>query len=67
MILSGDEKQIASVQRGGMFEVFTEKHGSSTILNIQRQKDAWGKEVAMAFSQGRVKSGITTLEEQFHF
>ena len=64
VILSGDEKQLASVQRGGMFEVFAEKYGSTSILNIQRQKDAWGRDVAMAFSNGEVRSGIAILQEQ---
>ena len=63
VILSGDEKQLASVQRGGMFEVFSDRYGSSSILNIQRQQDAWGREVAMAFSAGEVKSGISILQE----
>jgi Ti-type conjugative transfer relaxase TraA len=64
VILSGDERQLASVQRGGMFEVFSEKYGSASILNIQRQKDAWGREVAMAFSNGNVKSGVSILQEK---
>jgi Ti-type conjugative transfer relaxase TraA len=64
VILSGDEKQLASVQRGGMFEVFAEKYGSTSILNIQRQKEAWGRDVAMAFSNGEVRSGIAILQEQ---
>ncbi|MDA9163616.1 AAA family ATPase [Rickettsiaceae bacterium] len=62
VILSGDERQIASVQRGGMFEVFAEKYGSASILNIQRQKNVWGREVAMALSKGEVRSGVSILE-----
>ena len=34
VILSGDERQLSSVQRGGMFEVLAEKHGSSTIFDL---------------------------------
>ncbi|MDP4708948.1 MAG: AAA family ATPase, partial [Rickettsiaceae bacterium] len=62
VILAGDERQLASVQRGGMYEVFSDRYGSSTILNIQRQKNAWGRGVAMAFSNGEVKSGIAILQ-----
>ena len=64
VILSGDEKQLASVQRGGMFEVFAEKYGSISMLNIQRQKDTWGRAVATALSKGNVRSGIRVLEEE---
>jgi Ti-type conjugative transfer relaxase TraA len=64
VILSGDERQLSSVQRGGMFEVLADKYGSSTILQIQRQKSEWGRSVAMAFSQGEVRSGVAILEQE---
>jgi hypothetical protein len=64
VILSGDEKQLSSVQRGGMFEVFAESYGSSSILNIQRQKEAWGRLVAQTFSKGEVASGVSILQSQ---
>jgi ATP-dependent exoDNAse (exonuclease V) alpha subunit len=63
VILSGDERQLASVQRGGMFEVFANKYGSSSILDIKRQESEWGKSVAMAFSQGDVTTGLSILGE----
>ena len=63
VILSGDERQLASVQRGGMFEIFAGIYGSSTILDIKRQQASWGKSVAMAFSKGDVGSGIAILTE----
>lgn len=64
IILSGDERQLASVQRGGMFEVFADKYGSSAILDIKRQQTSWGKSVAMAFSKGEVRSGISILSQE---
>lgn len=64
IILSGDERQLSSVQRGGMFEVCAEKYGSTSILNIQRQEDAWGRAVAMAFSNGEVSTGVSILQAQ---
>lgn len=64
VILSGDERQLASVQRGGMFEIFAGIYGSSTILDIKRQQASWGKSVAMAFSKGDVRSGISILTEE---
>ena len=63
-ILAGDEKQQASVQRGGMFEGFADRYGSSTILDIQRQDSNWGKAVAMALSNGHVQTGISVLEKE---
>jgi ATP-dependent exoDNAse (exonuclease V) alpha subunit len=64
VILSGDERQLASIGRGGMFEVFADKYGSSTILDIKRQATDWGKQVAMALSKGEVSSGLSILSQQ---
>ena len=64
VILAGDERQLASVSRGGMFEVFAERYGSSTILDIKRQSGQWGKSVAMSMSEGRVESAISILEHE---
>jgi Ti-type conjugative transfer relaxase TraA len=64
VILSMDEKQLTSVQRGGMGEVLAERYGSSSILNIRRQDNEWGRSVAMAFSNGEVSTGISILQAQ---
>jgi Ti-type conjugative transfer relaxase TraA len=64
VILSMDEKQLTSVQRGGMGEVLAERYGSSSILNIKRQDNEWGRAVAMAFSNGVVSTGISILQAQ---
>jgi len=62
VILSGDERQLSSVQRGGMFEVLAEKQGSSTVFNIKRQSSNWGREVASCFAEARVLEGLSILE-----
>lgn len=64
VILAGDERQLASVQRGGMYEVYASSYGSTTLLDIQRQKSDWGKSVAMAFSRGEVATGVGILQAQ---
>lgn len=64
VILSGDERQLASVCRGGMFEVFAGKFIRSVIANIRRQDSAWGKSVAMALSNGDVRTGISILSQE---
>ena len=63
VILSGDEKQLASVQRGGMFEVFAQMHGSTCLLDIKRQDSDWGQSVAISFSKGEVRSGVGILQQ----
>jgi Ti-type conjugative transfer relaxase TraA len=62
LILAGDERQLSSVSRGGMFEVLSEKQGSSTVFDIKRQSSNWGREVASCFAGGRVLEGLNILE-----
>ncbi|MCA0254813.1 MAG: AAA family ATPase, partial [Proteobacteria bacterium] len=64
IILAGDERQLSSVQRGGMFEIFDREYGSALITNIQRQKAQWGRDVATAMSRGEIRSGVKVLHEQ---
>ncbi|MFU7502221.1 MAG: AAA family ATPase [Candidatus Tisiphia sp.] len=64
VILSGDERQLTSVQRGGIFEVLANKYGSSAILDIKRQDSDWGKQTAMALSNGDVRRAVSILEEE---
>ena len=63
VLLSGDEKQLSSIDRGSAFELLSEKLGSFELAQIQRQKTSWGKSVAECFSNGKVAEGIKTLEE----
>ena len=63
VILAGDERQLSSVQRGGMFEVFAGSYGATSLLDIKRQDSSWGRAVAMAFSNGDVRAGVAILEE----
>ncbi|WP_371256170.1 AAA family ATPase [Rickettsia endosymbiont of Ixodes scapularis] len=46
LILAGDERQLTSVERGGMFTVLASKFGSYELSNIRRQSKAWAREMA---------------------
>lgn len=57
LILAGDEKQLASVGRGGMFEILADKYEGVNLLQIQRQDSSWGRSVAMNMSGGHFREG----------
>ena len=61
VILSGDERQLSSINRGGMFTSFAKDLGCYELSDIRRQKVAWGKEVASAFARGDTKVGLEVL------
>ena len=63
VILAGDERQLASIERSGMFEVFADKFGSYILSDIERQKQPWGRQMAMCFANGNIVDGIKLLEK----
>ena len=62
VILAGDERQLSSVGRGGIFEVFADKFGSYEMNDIRRQEVEWGREVALSFSNDDIRGGINILK-----
>ncbi len=63
LILAGDEKQLASIERGGMFEMLSNIFGSHVLVNIRRQSKNWSREAAMEFAESNILSGITLLRQ----
>jgi hypothetical protein len=48
LILAGDDKQLASIERGGTFEILRQAHGAAILSDVQRVKNvaeqaAWGE------------------------
>jgi AAA domain/Relaxase/Mobilisation nuclease domain len=39
LILAGDDKQLGSIERGGMFETLRVSHGAAILKDVQRVKD----------------------------
>ncbi|WP_371254282.1 AAA family ATPase [Orientia tsutsugamushi] len=63
LILAGDEKQLASIERGGMFEMLSNIFGSHVLVNIRRQSKNWSRKAAMEFAESNILSGITLLRQ----
>ena len=63
VILVGDEKQLASVERGGIFDVLKQRHGCTELLDVRRQTAAWAKAASQDFAAGRIRAGIKAYEE----
>lgn len=61
IILSGDNAQLFSVERGGMFQVFCERYEPFTLKDIQRQHDEKQREISKNLAFGEVNSAIDKL------
>jgi len=48
LILAGDDKQLSSIERGGLFETLRQTHGAAVLKDVQRVQDAGQKD---AFGQ----------------
>jgi Ti-type conjugative transfer relaxase TraA len=66
VILAGDDRQLSSVERGGMFTVLKERHGSALIAKVRRQESDWQRTASEDFSQGRVAEGLRAYAEHGH-
>lgn len=69
VILVGDDKQLPSVERGGMFHELCKIHGSSTLTEIKRQSLDYQKQISKDMSEGYVKEAIHALNShgKIHF
>lgn len=63
VILIGDDRQLSSIGRGGMFEVIKEEHGSAEITQVRRQSEEWQQEASMAMSRGDFRAGLQAYQE----
>jgi hypothetical protein len=66
VILAGDDRQLGSVERGGMFTVLKEAHGSVKISKVRRQVTDWQREASEDFSEGRMAEGLRAYAEHGH-
>ncbi|GEM_PF-2949161 len=63
VILVGDDRQLSSVSRGGMFGYLSDHFGAYTLTDVRRQDLSWQKEMATQLSQGDVKSALSLLQD----
>ena len=64
VLLVGDERQLASIQRGDMLEELAQRHGSVLIDEIKRQQDGWQKDVARSLADGKFDRAVRVLDQE---
>jgi hypothetical protein len=64
VILVGDDKQLSSIERGGMFGYFAGLHGTHELSQITRQRGAEQRELARRASQYDFAAALAGLEGQ---
>ncbi|MDE0407676.1 MAG: AAA family ATPase, partial [Alphaproteobacteria bacterium] len=58
LLLVGDDRQLQSVQRGGLFAPVAALAGPMELRRVQRQRTAWQREASEAFAAGDMTRAI---------
>jgi ATP-dependent exoDNAse (exonuclease V) alpha subunit len=58
VILSGDDRQLASIERGRLFTELRKAHGAAEITEVTRQKVDWQRDAARDLAEGRFDSAV---------
>ncbi len=62
LVLVGDDRQLSSVERGGVFSALAARYGSIELKDVRRQTVGWQKAVSEALAEGHTKNAVDILE-----
>ena len=61
LILAGDDAQLGSIERGGMFETLRLQHGAAVLQQVQRVKDAPQQAAFNEMHKGKFRAALDTF------
>lgn len=64
VILIGDDRQLASIERGSMFTAIRERHNASELRQNRRQKEDWAKQASTDFADGQYAKAVKAYEDR---
>jgi Ti-type conjugative transfer relaxase TraA len=62
LILAGDDRQLASIERGGLFTELRRAHGAAEITEVTRQKVGWQRQAARDLAEGRFDAAVMAFD-----
>lgn len=62
VILAGDDRQLASIARGGLFAEIKARHGSAEITQVTRQRQDWQRAAAEDLAAGRFQDAVAAFD-----
>jgi Ti-type conjugative transfer relaxase TraA len=62
LILAGDDRQLASIERGGLFTELKARHGAAEITEVTRQQVDWQRQAARDLAEGRFAEAVTAYD-----
>jgi hypothetical protein len=62
LILVGDDRQLSSIERGGMFAALKERYGAATLTEVTRQHQHDDRRAASMMSEGNFHDALSMYE-----
>ena len=63
VILAGDDRQLASIERGGLFAELRQRHGAAEITEVTRQRVDWQRRAARDLAEGRFAEAVGAFDK----
>ena len=64
VIWSGDDRQLASIERGGLFAEMSARHGSAVLTEVTRQASDWQRQAARDLAEGRFEEALRAFARE---
>jgi Ti-type conjugative transfer relaxase TraA len=64
LILAGDDRQFASVSRGGMFAELVNQHGAAELKTVLRQRQAYQAKASEDFARGDIHAALEAYDRR---
>jgi Ti-type conjugative transfer relaxase TraA len=64
LVLAGDDRQLSSVSRGGMFSELVRQFGAPELRKVRRQNFDWQREASQAFARGDTRAGLQAYSQR---
>jgi len=62
VVLAGDDRQLASIERGGLFTELRKAHGAAEITEVTRQRAGWQRQAARDLAEGRFDAAVQAFD-----
>jgi Ti-type conjugative transfer relaxase TraA len=63
VVLTGDDRQLASIERGGLFTEMRQRHGAAGISEVTRQRTDWQRQAARDLGEGRFAEAVAAFDQ----
>lgn len=64
LILIGDDRQLSSIERGGMFAVLKDRYGAAELTEVRRQRDAEDRRASELMAKRNFRDALASHERR---